>query len=171
MSTPSLSPSSIPQLKLIDVNYAGPNLSDKARTTFVQQDGSFFINLTAYNLPVGPLDPCYGVKKCLAIPDSYESSIRTFVACDSVGFLKLVPGDIVLLPYTQEIPRQGPTTSGFAIVTVVGGAAEIRDPAVHQRIFDGRTNLIPLSSGSCRKNSVKYEVYFRQNLLNLCSSL
>jgi hypothetical protein len=143
-STPSVSPS-VPQLKIIDANYAGQNVSDKARTTFVQQDGSLFINLTAFNLPVGSPDPWYGTRKCLSVLHSYNSSIRTFVACDSSGFLKLVPGDITLSPLTQEITRQGPTTAGFAIVSVVWGAAEIRDAAVYQRIFDGRTNKTPLN--------------------------
>jgi hypothetical protein len=144
MSAPSVSPS-IPQLKIIDANYAGLNVSDKARSSFIQTDGSLFINLTAFNLPVGPPDPWYGVRKCLSILHSYNSSIRTFVACDSSGFFKLIPGDITLSPLTQEITRQGPTTAGFAIVSVVWGAAEIRDPAVYQRIFDGKKNNTPLN--------------------------
>jgi len=85
-------------------------------------------------------DPWYGVKKCLSILHSYGSSIRTFVACEGNGTFTLVPGDVGLSARTQEITRQGPSSSDFAIVSAVWGAAEIRDTTVYQAIYDYKRN-------------------------------
>ena len=85
-------------------------------------------------------DPWLYVKKCLALLHSYGSSIRTFVACDGDGPFTLVPGNVSLSPDTQEITRQGPSSPDFAIVSVVWGAAEIRDGAVYQALYEYKVN-------------------------------
>ena len=90
--------------------------------------------------PWGSPDPWPGVRKCLALLHSYGSSIRTFVACDLSGPFTLLPGNVSLSPNTQEITRLGPSSPNFAIVSVVWGAAEIRDGNVYQALYDYKMN-------------------------------
>ena len=105
----------------------------------IQQGQDLVLNMSNTD-PWGSPDPWSDVKKCLAILHSYGPSIRTFVACDGDGPFTLVPGNVSLSPNTQEITRQGPSSPGFAIVSVVWGAAEIRDGAIYQAIYDYKLN-------------------------------
>lgn len=85
-------------------------------------------------------DDWYNNKKCLSFLYSYGSSIRTFVACEGNGQITVAPGPIATNSYSQEITRQGPTLSDFAIVSVVWGSAEIRTSSVYSKIFNGRNS-------------------------------
>lgn len=125
-------------LTIIEAQYAAVNVTTNAKS--IIQQGPYLVLNMSHTDPWGGPDPWPGVKKCLALLHSYGSSIRTFVACDSDGPFTLVPGNVTLSPHTQEITRQGPSSPNFAIVSVVWGAAEIRDEAVYQVLNEYKVN-------------------------------
>lgn len=138
------SEASTPTLAIIEASYAGQMVTEQARTA-LQKGPNIFINLTDTNLPLGPPDPWFGVKKCLSILHSYGSSIRTFVACNSDGNFELVPGNVSLSPNTQEITRLGPVVAGFAIVSAVWGAQEIRNSTIYARLVKCKQDNTPMT--------------------------
>lgn len=145
--TPSQAPSSTGSgtaaatptgLTIIQAIYGAANVTAQAKSA-ISQGPYLVLNMSNTN-PWGSPDPWPNVKKCLALLHSYGSSIRTFIACDSSGPFTLLPGNVSLSPNTQEITRQGPSSPDFAIVSVVWGAAEIRDGAVYQALYEYKMN-------------------------------
>jgi hypothetical protein len=127
-------------LTIIQAIYAAIDITTKAKS-YIQQGPYLVVNMSNSDTsPWGSPDPWYGVNKCLDLLHSYGSSIRTFVACHYDGALTLVPGNVSLSPHTQEITRLGPSSPDFAIVSVVWGAAEIRDGAVYQAASEYKVN-------------------------------
>jgi hypothetical protein len=123
---------------MIEAVYAAVNVT--ARASPLMQQGPYLILNMSDTAPWSGPDPWQNVKKCLALLHQYGPSIRTFVGCDGDGPFTLVPGNISSSPHTQEITLQGPSNAEFALVSVVWGAAEIRDEAVYQELYNYRTN-------------------------------
>jgi len=151
LATTTVTPSQIPSstgsgtvtatptaLTIIEAIYAAVNVTTQARS-IIQQGPYLILNMSDTD-PWGGPDPWPNVKKCLALLHSYGSSIRTFIACDGDGPFTLVPGNVSLSPHTQEITRQGPSGPDFSIVSIVWGAAEIRDGAVYQELYEYKVN-------------------------------
>ena len=126
-------------LTIIQAIYGGANVTTQARSV-IPQGPYLILNMSNTASPWGNPDPWPNVKKCLALLHSYGSSIRTFIACDGSGPFTLLPGNVSLSPNTQEITRQGPSSPDFAIVSVVWGAAEIRDGNVYQALYEYKMN-------------------------------
>ena len=127
-------------LTIIQAVYAAIDITTKAKS-YIQQGPYLVVNMSNSDAsPWGSPDPWYGVNKCLDLLHSYGSSIRTFVACHGDGAFTLVPGNVSLSSHTQEITRLGPSSPDFAIVSVVWGAAEIRDSAVYQAAYEYKVN-------------------------------
>jgi hypothetical protein len=105
----------------------------------LQQGPDILIDTNNEN-PWNNPDPDPGQAKVISVLHAFGTSIRTFVALAGSGSYNLVPGDVSLSPSTREITRQGPSDPSFAIVSVVWGPAEIRDPSVYQNIYSYAKN-------------------------------
>lgn len=99
--------------------------------------------------PWGSPDPWVGRYKCLSLLHSYGSNtIRTFVACEGDGEFTLTPENATPSSHTQDITRQDPCSSDFAIVSVVWGNVEIRQESVYKTLceFRGNGSAVPFGN-------------------------
>jgi hypothetical protein len=124
-------------LTIIEAIYATQNVTKNLQS--VQKGSDIVLDMSATE-SWSKDDPWVGVKKCLAFLYSYGPSIRTYAACESDGPFTLSPKLNSSSTHEHEITRQGPSSSDFAIVSVVWGGSEIRDKKVYQTLYDLKSN-------------------------------
>ena len=124
-------------LTIIQAIYATQDVTKNVQS--IQKGSNIVLNMSATD-SWSKEDPWVGVRKCLALLYSYGPSLRTYAACENDGPFTLGPEINSSSTHEHEITRQGPSSSNFAIVSVVWGGSEIRDGKVYQTLYDLKSN-------------------------------